>query len=72
MTMKPDSQAMTKSKLQDYVLAHRDDDEAFQVYMDQLSSEENRVKSFPLKSLDDLANYPEVLEQFRRDAERRT
>lgn len=70
--MKPNFQAMSKVELRDYVLAHRDDDEAFHAYMDQLSREENRIKSPPLKSLNDLANYPEVLEQFRRDAERRT
>lgn len=34
--MKPDFQAMTRKDLLKYILAHRDDDEAFHVYMDKV------------------------------------
>lgn len=70
--MKPNFQAMSKSELRAYVLAHREDNEAFHAYMDQINAEGDRVKFPLLKSLDDLENYPEVLEQFRRDADRRS
>ncbi|MBW4578553.1 MAG: hypothetical protein KME42_03145 [Tildeniella nuda ZEHNDER 1965/U140] len=72
VAMKPNFQAMSKSELRAYVLANRDDNEAFYAYTDKISAEGDRVTFPPLKSLDDLENYPEVLEQFRRDAERRT
>ncbi len=57
--------SMSKHDLRAYVLQHRDDQDAFYAYMDKLSLEEGRVKFAPLKSVDDMANYPELLEQFR-------
>lgn len=33
MTIKPDFQQMTLDELRNYVLAHRNDEEAFQVYI---------------------------------------
>ena len=67
VNIKPNFKEMTKQELRAYVLAHRDDQEAFYVYMDKLSTEENRVKFPPLKSVNDMENYPDLLEQFSRD-----
>jgi hypothetical protein len=39
MTAKPDFVTMTKTQLRAYVLAHRDDEEALQAYVDRLHAE---------------------------------
>jgi hypothetical protein len=65
--MKPNFKEMTKQDLRAYVLAHRDDQEAFYAYVDILSTEENRVKFPPLKSINDMENYPDLLDRFSRD-----
>ncbi|NJK77017.1 MAG: phenylacetate--CoA ligase [Microcoleus sp. SU_5_6] len=63
--MKPNFQEMSKKELRKYVLAHRDDNEAFYAYVDKINAEGNRVTHPPLKSLDDIENYPEFLEKLR-------
>ncbi|MEG4441922.1 hypothetical protein QUB47_06295 [Microcoleus sp. AT9_B5] len=65
--MKPNFNEMSKKELRNYVLAHRDDDEAFYAYVDKINAEGNRVTHPPLKSLEDMENYPEFLEKLRRD-----
>ncbi|MGK7904358.1 MAG: hypothetical protein AB4352_23685 [Hormoscilla sp.] len=61
-------QAMNQKELQAYMLSHRDDDEAFYAYVDRLHAEGKWGSKYPpLKSLDDLKNYPEFLEQLSRD-----
>lgn len=65
--MKPDFAAISRKELQAYVLDHRDDEEAFNVYIARLNTEGN-WKRFPaLKSMEDLDNYPEFLEKIRKD-----
>jgi hypothetical protein len=39
MSTKPDFTTMTKTQLRAYVLAHRDDEEALQAYIDRLHVE---------------------------------
>ena len=39
MSAKSDLMAMTKTDLRNYVLAHRDDEEALQIYLDRVASE---------------------------------
>lgn len=64
--MKPNFQEMSKKELRAYVLAHRDDEEAFYALADKISAETaNKVPIPPLKSLDDIENYPEFLEKLR-------
>jgi len=65
--MKPNFNEMNKKELRTYVLAHRDDNEAFYAYMDKINAEGNRVTHPPLKSLEDMENYPEFLEKLRGD-----
>ncbi|MEH2051314.1 DUF6887 family protein [Nostoc sp.] len=60
---KPNFQAMSQKELQAYVLAHRDDREAFYAYLDKLHAEANWVEMPPLHSPEDLENYPEFLER---------
>ena len=66
--MKPNFNEMSRKELRTYVLAHRDDDEAFYALADKISAETaNKVPLPLLKSLEDLENYPEFIEKLRRD-----
>jgi hypothetical protein len=66
---KPDFRTMSRKDLHAYVLAHRDDQEAFYAYVDKLHAEATWIEMPPLKSVEDLENYPEFLERLRRGAE---
>jgi hypothetical protein len=68
---KPNFQAMIQKDLQAYVLAHRDDQEAFYAYVDKLHTEATWVEMPPLQSLEDLENYPEFVERIRNSSEPR-
>lgn len=68
---KPNFQAMSQKDLQAYVLAHRDDQEAFYAYVDKLHTEATWVEMPPLQSLEDLENYPEFVERIRNSSEPR-
>lgn len=54
------------------MLDHRDDDEAFYAYVDRSKAEGNWVKMPPLKSIEDLDNYPDFLDKIRKDGEKRS
>jgi hypothetical protein len=66
---KPNFQSMSQKELQAYMLAHRDDQEAFYAYVDKLHAEATWVEMPPLQSLEDLDNYPEFLEHVRSSSE---
>lgn len=68
---KPNFQAMSQQDLHAYVLAHRDDQEAFYAYVDKLHAEADWVEMPPLQSLEDLENYPEFVERVRSSSEPR-
>ncbi|MEH1838788.1 MAG: hypothetical protein V7L20_08465 [Nostoc sp.] len=55
---KPNFHAMSQKELHDYVLAHREDQEAFYAYVDKLHLEGNWIEMPPLESEQDLENYP--------------
>jgi len=63
----PNFQAMSQKELQKYVLTHREDRAAFYAYIDKLHREGNWIEMPPLKSLEDLENYPEFIARFRGD-----
>lgn len=65
---KPNFQAMSQKELHDYVLTHRDDQEAFYAYIDKLHTEANWIEMPPLESLQDLDKYPEFIARFRGDS----
>lgn len=70
--MKPNFQEMSRKELRTYVLAHRDDNEAFYALADKISAEAaNKVPLPPLKSLDDIENYPEFLDKLRGNSGRK-
>ena len=68
---KPNFQEMSRKELHAYVLAHRDDQEAFYTYVDRLHAEATWIEMPPLQSAEDLENYPEFLEYIRKSAEPR-
>ncbi|MEA5467695.1 DUF6887 family protein [Spirulina sp. 06S082] len=55
----PNFQAMNQKELRDYFLSHREDRDAFYAYIDKLHTEGNWIEMPPLKSLEDLENYPD-------------
>ena len=46
MSAKSDLMAMTKTDLRNYVLAHREDEEALQVYLDRVGSETSKSRVY--------------------------
>ena len=67
----PNFQEMSQKDLHTYVLAHRDDQEAFYAYVDKLHAEANWVEMPPLQSVEDLENYPEFVERVRSSSKPR-
>ncbi|BAY31502.1 hypothetical protein NIES2107_33610 [Nostoc carneum NIES-2107] len=65
---KPNFQAMSQKELHDYVLTHRNDQEAFYAYIDKLHTEANWIEMPPLESLQDLDKYPEFIARFHGDS----
>lgn len=66
---KPDFQSMSQKELHNYVMAHRDEQEAFYAYVDKLHSEATWVEMPAIESLQDLENYPEFTKRFRNSSE---
>ncbi|MFN6513127.1 MAG: DUF6887 family protein [Nostoc sp. CreGUA01] len=66
---KPNFEPMSIKELHTYVLAHRDDMEAFYAYIDKLHAQATWIEMPPLQSLDDLQNYPEFLEKLSNGSE---
>ena len=64
----PDFKSMNRRELHAYVLAHRDDRDAFYAYVDKLHAEANWIDMPPLQSAEELENYPEFLEYLRKSA----
>ena len=60
----PNFQAMSQKELHSYILAHRDDQEAFYAYVDKLHQEGNWVEMPPVESVEDLEKYPEFTDRF--------
>ena len=66
--MKPNFQAMSKEELRTYVLKHRDDEEAFYIYMDKLHAQEERIKHRAVDFGDELENYPELARKLQQES----
>lgn len=64
-------QKMSQQELHDYVLAHREDREAFYAYVDKLHAEGNWIEMPALESEQDLENHPEFLEHIRDSSQPR-
>lgn len=62
---------MSRQELRAYVLAHRDDDEAFYAYVDKIDEEGTALLCPPLNSIEDMQNYPDFIDKLRKDPGRR-
>ncbi len=62
---KPNFAAMTRKGLRAYILEHREDEEAFLIYMDKVTAEPGEIYPAP-QSIDDLRNFPELLENYQQ------
>jgi hypothetical protein len=71
VSMQPNFKEVSLKELRDYVLSHREDEQAFYTYVDRINAECTRVTHPPLKSIEDMANYPDFLEKLRRDPGRK-
>lgn len=69
---KPNFQAMTKKELRTYVLAHRDDQDAFHAFTDRLSAQPGRILHPPLNSPEDMENYPDIIQKVQNDPGKQT
>lgn len=59
--MKSKFEEMSRQELRAYMLKHREDEEAFQVYLDQVMAKPGEIYPAP-KTIEDLSNFPELLE----------
>ena len=57
--MKPDFTAMSRKELREYLLTHREDEEAFFAYVDRSEVEANWIELPLVESIEDLQNFPE-------------
>ncbi|XHX80808.1 MAG: DUF6887 family protein [Stenomitos frigidus ULC029] len=66
---KPNFQAMSQKELHSYVLAHRDDQDAFYAYVDKLHEEGNWIEMPAVESVQDLEKYPKFTARCRTSSE---
>ncbi len=62
-------QSMSQKELHDYVMTHRDEQEAFYAYVDKLHAEATWIEMPAMESLQELENYPEFTKLFRNSSE---
>jgi hypothetical protein len=62
----PNFESMSRKELQAYVLENRDNDAAFYALMDKLDAIPAKVWHPAPKSIEDLSNFPQLLEEHRR------
>lgn len=55
---------MSRQELRAYMLEHREDEEAFQVYLDQVMAEPGEIYPAP-QTIEDLSNFPEFVAKKR-------
>jgi hypothetical protein len=64
-------QTMSRKELHNYVLAHREDQDAFYSYVDKLHNEGNWVEMPAVESVEDLGQYPGFVAKSQRSSELR-
>jgi pyoverdine/dityrosine biosynthesis protein Dit1 len=64
-------QTMSRKELHNYVLTHREDQDAFYAYVDKLHNEGNWVEMPAVDSVEDLEQYPEFVAKSQRNSESR-
>jgi uncharacterized protein (DUF39 family) len=58
----PDFMLMTRAEFRQYLIEHREDEEALQIYIDRFQFANNKVFPAP-QTLEDLDNFPELYQQ---------
>jgi hypothetical protein len=56
---KRDFISMSRAELRKYIIEHREDEEAFQVYLDRFKSDSSEIFPAP-QTIEDLSNFPEL------------
>lgn len=69
--MKSRFEAMTRNELRAYILEHREDQEAFEIYLDRVMEQPGEIYPAP-QTIDDLQNFPQLLEKHRQEREEKT
>jgi hypothetical protein len=64
-------QTMSRKELHNYVLAHREDQDAFYAYVDKLHNEGNWVEMPAVDSVEELEQYPGFVAKSQRSSESR-
>ncbi len=64
--MKSKFEMMSREELRAYILEHREDEEAFQLYLDRVMAEPGEIYPAP-QTIDDLNNFPQLLNKHRRN-----
>jgi hypothetical protein len=62
-------QTMSQKELHNYVLAHREDQNAFYAYVDKLHNEGNWVEMPAVDLVEDLEQYPKFVAKSQRKSE---
>ncbi|MBH8574164.1 hypothetical protein I8752_14280 [Nostocaceae cyanobacterium CENA369] len=59
---KPDFMSLTRAQFRQYILEHREDEEALHIYIDRFQSPNNKVFPAP-QTIEDLENFPQLHQQ---------
>jgi hypothetical protein len=62
-------QSMSQKDLHNYVLSHREDEEAFHAYVDKLHKEGQWVEMPAVDSVEDLEKYPNFVAKSKQGSE---
>jgi hypothetical protein len=66
--MKSKFETMSRQELRAYILEHREDEEAFQSYLDRVMAEPREIYPAP-QTIDDLSNFPQLLNKHHPNKE---
>jgi hypothetical protein len=68
MTQKLDFYNMSRKELRNYVLAHREEEEALRIYMDRLHNEPNVIRKIGGLNEEDLNELEQMLQKRVKDS----
>jgi hypothetical protein len=68
--IKREFESMSREELRSYILEHREDESAFQIYLDRVTAEPGEIYPAP-HSIEDLSHFPELVAKNRRDQQRK-
>ncbi len=68
--IKREFESMSREELRAYILEHREDERAFQIYLDRVTAEPREIYPAP-RSIEDLSHFPELVAKNRRDKQQK-